>query len=145
MHSGSFALVAVLLSTSTETWAVIACAASSLLLVATAVILAAWTIDACIGSEASYAEAVRGVQRFVALTERSRGELRGLPRLPLLDSDGAAATAAAIERARDLKHAARRALWSADGVPRLAATVPPGRTHSRIAEIEPPAERGIRL
>jgi hypothetical protein len=123
------------LGTPSETWAVISCPTLVVIFLVASVVLAAWIVEACIGNEASYADAVREVQRFVALTDRSRAELRGSPRLPLLDANGAAVTGAAVDRALELKHAARRELWPARRTAGLILT----SDLNRAAQAEPVA------
>lgn len=100
------------LAATTTTWVVIGFStASALLALAPVVAIAGIVIEQCIGDPTIYERTMKGVDRFIDLTEKSRAELLSAPRLPLFDSAAAAEVGAAIDRALALKDGARRAIW----------------------------------
>ena len=113
-----------LLATSSDIWVAVGSVTAGLLLIVPGLALAWLVLRRCIDDPSSYGPAVRDVQRFIELTERSRMETRSAPRLPLLDPEGGAAASAAINRALVVKDAARRALWESSREPLVVSAEP---------------------
>jgi hypothetical protein len=113
----------MVLATTADIWVEVGCAACGLLLLAAAVAFAWLVFERCIGDSVGYDRAMRDVERFIELAERSRTETHGASLLLLFDPESAVAASAASSRALDLKERARRTLCEAPVEPRRRALV----------------------
>jgi hypothetical protein len=107
--------VPIVASLSLGGWIAIAVCVILVVLSAAPVIWLCWRFAQM--SDEAVENAVEDVQRFIDLSEEARREMSGAPRLPLLDSEGTAVAAAAIDRFRARKELAGSALWRAEEAP----------------------------